>query len=270
MVRRPPIRAPAWLFCLAVVAAWLLGVELAVFTAIGKGLPTRLPGLAVWSFVVLSVAFLVVTGRREILGGRQTAHLVAQLEEALASFGMLTEASLAALPLDELLGQLLRRLGEVLDIEVSAIFLRSQPWELTPRASCGLDACVLSSFTVTPGVGMIAAIVATGLPQAIADADRLDILASQLHYSLASAAGCPIVVDGQLIGVCIVGTSVPFLFDDRRLHLLQLVADRAGISIERARLDDAQQKSRAEAEGARRRVAMMCTAGVVLLVANDL
>ena len=118
MTQRPATTAPWWLFCLAVVTAWLLGAELAVFTAVGRSLPTRLPGLAVWTLVALSIAFLAVTGRREIVGGRQTVRLIEQLKEALGSIGMLTETSLAALPLDELLAQLLARLGEALETDV--------------------------------------------------------------------------------------------------------------------------------------------------------
>jgi len=269
MATRPPTTAPWWLFCLAVVAAWLLGVELAVFTEIGRNFQPRLPALAVWSFVVVSIAFLAVTGRREIAGGRQTLRLIVQLKDALGSIGMLTETSLAALPLDELLAQLLGRLREVLETEVAAILVCEREGQFAFRASDGLDVDVLNGFAVASDQGMIAAIAATSLPQTIADPGRLDILASQLHHRFASAAGCPILVDGRLVGICIVGSDGPRRFDDRRLELLQLVADRAGVGIERARLSESQQESRADAEQARRHAAMLARASEVLLSATD-
>ena len=46
----------------------------------------------------------------------------------------------------------------------------------------------------------------------------------------------PLLVDGQVIGVLHVGTLTPREFTDDDAELLQLAADRAATSIERARL----------------------------------
>jgi signal transduction histidine kinase/transcriptional regulator with GAF, ATPase, and Fis domain/ActR/RegA family two-component response regulator len=265
---RKPTKAPWWLFVLAVVAAWLLGAELAIFTAFGKDVPARLPGLAVWTLVALSAAFLAVAGRRELTSERQTARLIASLKDALGSFGMLTETSLVALPLDNLLQQLLGRLCQVLDCDVAAILVGGDG-VLTFQASYGLDVGPLETVVVPPGEGIIGSVLASRVPQAVGDSGRLDLLASQLRHGLLSAAGGPIMVEDRLLGVCVVGSSAPSRFDDRRLQLLQLVADRAGAEIERARLSAAQARSRAEAERARRHGVMLAQASEVLLRATD-
>ena len=60
----------------------------------------------------------------------------------------------------------------------------------------------------------------------ITSANPADIgeLASETHR-LASVAGCPIVVEDRLIGICVVGTTAPKPFNEVDIQLLQLVAD---------------------------------------------
>jgi serine phosphatase RsbU (regulator of sigma subunit)/anti-sigma regulatory factor (Ser/Thr protein kinase) len=51
-----------------------------------------------------------------------------------------------------------------------------------------------------------------------------------------SLLGVPLVVEGEVIGVLHVGTLTPREFHERDIELLQLVADRVALSIERSRL----------------------------------
>ena len=74
---------------------------------------------------------------------------------------------------------------------------------------------------------------------------------------------------GQVIGVVQVGTRAHHRFQPRDLQLLQLVADRCGASIERARLDEAERRSRLGAEHARQHVALLARAGDVLATALE-
>jgi signal transduction histidine kinase len=74
----PAGRAPAWRLGLAIAAGWLLGVTVAAFTAVGRSLPARLPGVAIWTLLALSVAFAVVAARRELIRARRTARLIAR------------------------------------------------------------------------------------------------------------------------------------------------------------------------------------------------
>jgi PAS domain S-box-containing protein len=66
-----------------------------------------------------------------------------------------------------------------------------------------------------------------------------------------------------------VGTRVRHRFQGRDLQLLQLVADRSAASIERARLDEAERRSRLGAEHARQHVAILARAGDVLATALE-
>jgi signal transduction histidine kinase len=55
---------------------------------------------------------------------------------------------------------------------------------------------------------------------------------------ITSLLGVPLTVRGEVIGVLHVGTLVPRAFEDEDVQLLQLVAERVALAIEKARLHD--------------------------------
>jgi len=73
-----------------------------------------------------------------------------------------------------------------------------------------------------------------------------------LKERVTSIVGAPLRVDGRLIGVMHVGSRNPRHFTNDDLHLLRLVAHRAALAIERARLHETERAARVEAEAASR------------------
>jgi PAS domain S-box-containing protein len=270
MGRRVGTPTRRWLFYVAVLAAWLLGAELTVVTTLGRNLPNRLPAVAGWAFVVLSAVFLVAVARWEVRNRGRAARLVDQLNVALGSITALTEASLSMLPVDELLDQLLGRLEAVLAADVAAILVPSSDGkQFAPRAIHGAVPTGSARSMLAADQGLIGQVLASDALCESRDPGLLQTLAARFDRDLASAAACPIRIERRLIGICLAGRLTPTRFDERELHLLRLVADRAGLGIERARLDEADHRSRMDVERARRRAIMLAAASDAVATAQD-
>jgi PAS domain S-box-containing protein len=256
-------------FYLAVIGAWLLGAELIVIATVRHTLPSPVGTLGGGTFVVASAALLFAVGRRDLANGREIARLLHRHQEALASLSALTEASLAVLPLDRLLDELLVRLQEVLSVGTATIFLLAQDGkELQVEASRGMEVLATDGVRMQLHQGLAAQIASSRAPVVVDDVASSDIGPPALR-GLASLAGCPIVVQGRLIGLCLVGSELRMRFTDRDVQLLQLVSDRAGVGIERSRLDEAERRSRLAAEQARRHLALLARAAEALSTALE-
>ena len=97
-----------------------------------------------------------------------------------------------------------------------------------------------------------------------------------LREQLRSVAGVPLVLGEQLLGVVHIGTVLPRHFTARDVELLQQVADRMALAIDRARLYESEQQARWDAEAALARARVSETrfqrlmdAGIVGIVVGD-
>jgi PAS domain S-box-containing protein len=256
-------------FYLAVIGAWLLGAELIVIATVRRTLPRPVGTLGGGTFVVASAALLFTVGRRDLTNRREISRLLHRHEEALASLSALTDASLAVLPLDRLLDELLVRLQEVLSVGTATILLLTEGGtELEVRAWRGMEVLAGKAVRMPLSEGLAAQIARTRAPVVVDDVGSSDIGPAALR-GLASLAGCPIVVQERLIGLCLVGSELRMRFTDRDTQLLQLVSDRAGVGIERSRLDEAERRSRLAAEQARRHLALLARAAETLSTALE-
>jgi len=270
--RESPARVKRWLFYAAAGASWLLGAEIVVLTAARTSIPGRLPATAGWFFVFAVAVAVVAMSRLEMMGRHKTSTLLDQLEEALGSITALTEASLSSLELPTLLDRLLEQLFAVLHAEIGAILLLDpSETELHAVATRGIEETYSASLCVriSDNDGLIERVVMTESPVATVDDRDIAVLSKRSGHRLLSAAACPIVVEGHLIGVCVAGSSRMKEFDERELHLMQLVADRSGLGIERRRLDEAERRSRIDAERAHRFTAVLAASSIVLATARD-
>lgn len=264
-------RRPRWLFYFAVGSSWLFGAEIVVLTAAKRSLPGRAPVIAGWAFVAVSAIFLVAVARLELTSRRQTTSLINQLNEALTSITALTEASLSALSLDRLLDRFLERLKVVLHTEVTAILVFGDDHSDLRALACETPKAIrpdVVQLAIEDG-GIVARVVASAAPRATTDPRELDRFATAIGERLSSAAACPILVEGRLIGVCVAASASRIEFDTRELHLLQLVADRAGLGIERTRLDESERRSRLDAERAHRHALVLAATSAALSTARD-
>lgn len=161
-----------------------------------------------------------------------------------------TDAALAHLRLDELLGALLERTRQILDVDTCAILLIDEGTnELVARAALGIEEEIEEGVRVPVGAGFAGRIAAEKLPVILDDVDHAHVLNPLLREKgIKSMLGVPLVVEGEVRGVLHVGSLRSRAFHEDEVELLQLVGDRAALAIEHARLFEAERSARERIE----------------------
>jgi serine phosphatase RsbU (regulator of sigma subunit)/anti-sigma regulatory factor (Ser/Thr protein kinase) len=151
-----------------------------------------------------------------------------------------TESALAYLDLDDLLRELLDRVTDLLEADTAAVLLVEEGGRtLAARAAKGLEEEVERGFRLPVGRGFAGRVAFTREPIVIEDLHDSAIQPVNPLFAekgVRSLLGVPLVVEGEVIGVLHVGTLTPRQFQERDIELLQLVANRVALSIERSRL----------------------------------
>jgi signal transduction histidine kinase len=161
-----------------------------------------------------------------------------------------TDAALAHLRLDELLNALLERTRQILEVDTCAILLLDEGTnELVAHAALGIEEEVEQGVRVPVGGGFAGRIAAEKRPVILDDVDHAHVLNPLLREKgVKSMLGVPLVVEGEVRGVFHVGSLRYRAFGDDEVELLQLVADRAALAIEHARLFEAERAARVRIE----------------------
>jgi signal transduction histidine kinase len=161
-----------------------------------------------------------------------------------------TDAALAHLRLDELLDALLERTRQILEVDTCAILLLDEDTnELVARAALGIEEEVEQGVRVPVGGGFAGRIAAEKRPVILDDVDHAHVLNPILREKgIKSMLGVPLVVEGEVRGVFHVGSLRHRAFQEDEVELLQLVADRAALAIEHARLFEAERAARERIE----------------------
>jgi signal transduction histidine kinase len=161
-----------------------------------------------------------------------------------------TDAALAHLNLDELLGALLERTRQILEVDTCAILLLDDETnELVARAALGIEEEVEQGVRIPVGGGFAGRIAAEKRPVILDDVDHAHVLNPILREKgIKSMLGVPLVVEGEVRGVLHVGSLVLRAFREDEIDLLQLVGDRAALAIEHARLYEAERAARQRIE----------------------
>jgi len=161
-----------------------------------------------------------------------------------------TDAALAHLRLDDLLAALLDRTREILEVDTCAILLLDEDTnELVARAALGIEEEVEQGVRVPVGGGFAGRIAAEKRPVILDDVDHAHVLNPILREKgIRSMLGVPLVVEGEVRGVLHVGSLHLRDFKKDEVELLQLVADRAALAIEHARLFEAERAARERIE----------------------
>src|SRR6266404_6946099 len=170
--------------------------------------------------------------------------LVAALEaerrarERLEAVQAVTDVALAHLELEELLQALLLRTREILGVDTcAALLLDEEKNELVARAAVGIEEEVERGVRIPVGGGFAGRIAAERRPVILADVDHAHVLNPiLLEKGIKSMLGVPLIVRGDVTGVIHVGTLRPHEFTQDDVELLQLVAERAALAIEKARV----------------------------------
>jgi serine phosphatase RsbU (regulator of sigma subunit)/anti-sigma regulatory factor (Ser/Thr protein kinase) len=151
-----------------------------------------------------------------------------------------TESALAYLDLDDLLQELLERVTDILDADTAAVLLVEEGGRtLAARAAKGLEEEVERGFRLPIGRGFAGRIAFTREPLVIEDLEQSTVQPVNPLFrekGVRALLGVPLLVEGEVIGVLHVGSLAPREFHEADVELLQLVADRVALSIERSRL----------------------------------
>jgi GAF domain-containing protein/anti-sigma regulatory factor (Ser/Thr protein kinase) len=163
-----------------------------------------------------------------------------------------TDAALAYLDLERLLDALLDRIVEILAVDTAAILLLDEDTnELVARAARGLEEEVRQGFRVPVGQGFAGRVAAERTPVVIRELEPGDAVNPLLYEKkIRSLLGVPLVVEGRLLGVLHIGSLTPREFTAEDQTVLQVVADRAALAIDHARLFEGERQARDDAEAA--------------------
>jgi signal transduction histidine kinase len=150
------------------------------------------------------------------------------------------DAALAHLELGELLAVLLPRIRTILETDTCAVLLLDpEAGELVARAAVGIEEEVEQGVRIPVGRGFAGRVAAERRPVILEDVDHADVLNPILREKgIKSMLGVPLLVRGDVIGVLHVGSLVHRVFTPDDVELLELVAARVALAIERARLHE--------------------------------
>jgi signal transduction histidine kinase len=151
-----------------------------------------------------------------------------------------TDAALAGLEVDELLAVLLPRIREILLTDTCAVLLLDGTTnELVARAALGIEEEVAAGVRIPVGGGFAGRVAARKEPVILDDVSRAHVLNPILREKgIKSMLGVPLLIGADAIGVLHVGTLQYRAFSRDDVELLQLVAQRVAIAIERAQLHE--------------------------------
>ena len=151
-----------------------------------------------------------------------------------------TDAALAHLELGELLNVLLPRIRDILRADTCAVLLLDEATdELVARSAVGIEEEVEQGVRIPVGGGFAGRIAAEKHPVILDEVDQAHVLNPiLLEKGIKSMLGVPLLIGDEALGVLHVGTLTPRRFDASDVELLQLVADRVALAIERARLHE--------------------------------
>ena len=151
-----------------------------------------------------------------------------------------TDAALAHLELEDLLEVLLPRIRDILVANTCAVLLLDRETdELVARAALGIEEEVAAGVRIPMGGGFAGRVAATKQPVIIENLATFPVLNPILREKgIESMLGVPLLIGDDAIGVMHVGSLVRRRFTVDDVELLQLVAQRVAIAIERAQLHE--------------------------------
>lgn len=153
-------------------------------------------------------------------------------EERLRRLEAVTDAALSALAVPDLLDELLDRVRDLLGVDTAAILLLdAHARQLVATAAKGVEEEVRQGFRISVGRGFAGRVAETGQATIISDVTARDVVNPiLLDKGIRSLLGVPIRAGGEVVGVLHVGSLTRREFTADDVHLLQLVADRAGLA----------------------------------------
>jgi PAS domain S-box-containing protein len=190
---------------------------------------------------------------------RQQVHAAAEsANKNLRALQAVTDTALSHLTLDKLLDELLTRVVDVMDVDEAAIFLVEETDEgqvLYLRAEHGRKTPT-DNIRIPIGQGFVGHIASSRAPLVVDDLSTFPVFYPSFRQRLSSILGVPLLVEDHLLGIVHAGNQLSHHFTEQDVLLLQQVADRIALAIDRAQLYESEQQARRDAEAALARARM--------------
>jgi serine phosphatase RsbU (regulator of sigma subunit) len=188
--------------------------------------------------LIADLADAARTDHARLYSAERAARLEAdRASESLRRLQQVTDVALSHLELEELLDELLGRVVQVLAVDTAAIMLLEDDDCLAVRAARGLDEEAWRGLRIPVGEGFGGRVAAQRKLLTISSVDETQRVSPALReLGLAALMGAPLMTEGSVIGVMHVGSFTDRVFTDEEKRLLGLVADRAALAIDHARL----------------------------------
>lgn len=181
---------------------------------------------------------------REATARKQLEHS----NEQLLVLQAITDTVLTHLNLDALFQSILSRIMESMRADNIAVLLFDETRQyLRVRAVLGIEESIAPEVRIAPGQGFAGTIVARRKPLIVDENSSIEVLNPVLRSEIRSLLGVPLTVNEQIIGVVHIGTRHHRTFTEDDIELLQRVADRLALAIERVILYEHAQRAHHEA-----------------------
>ncbi len=163
------------------------------------------------------------------------------------------DVALRDLPVETLLERLLDRVQESFEADTATLLLLDpDSGHLVVKASIGAENGASRMVTIPAGRGIAGRIAATGEPLIVNDISKVEVINPGLRAEVGSLLGVPLFVEGKIYGVMHVGSRSAREFDGNDVKMLEMVAEKAAIAIETARLREREREARKAAEAGSR------------------
>jgi PAS domain S-box-containing protein len=180
---------------------------------------------------------------REALLREQAARAEAErVAEMVSGMQLLVDAALAHRTIDDILFDLVARVRAVLDADAAAIYLTADRTLALAAASGGST----SGQTAEPlafGEGFAGLVAAEREPMLVQDPPPDELpYAALAELEIDSLIGLPLLAEGDVTGVLVVGAAAPRHFSSDDVNLLRLAADRVALAVDHARVYEREHK----------------------------
>jgi|GEM_PF-870360 len=200
---------------------------------------------------VMTLEGFIIDITERVLTHQILEQQVADRTRELTALYEVTAVASASLDLEMVLERSLEQVLAVMEGELGAIHLLDEDREtLHLVAWRGIPAAGVAQFTSVPvGSGLMGWVIEQGEALVIPDiATSPRPLLAIPSQECQAYVGAPIRARGQMLGVLSVVSEVGRQFDQEEVALLDSIADQVGVAVENARLYDAEQTRRRQAD----------------------
>lgn len=183
------------------------------------------------------------------------AHAARQVRRAvtIGHYEKFLDVALLNLDVDLLFPEILGRVSAMLAVQEATVFLLDREGRyLYAKASLGLEEPADNGLRIPVGHGPMGSALAERRPQTLDHLDAAAAFPADLAPDIKSLVAVPILVGAEALGVLMVGSNDDEAFAPDEVRLLEVVAERIGLAIERTRSLRLLQSERERAERASR------------------